>query len=735
MRKNLSTINHQNHQLGSLRLSWSALIVLVVISTSLIFYVFQLFSSTADNQRAAKIFEQSLLASINQYEYLPALLARDDLVVNLLNKPEVDHTRLSNKLRFIALRSGATDLFLQDAGGTVVASSNYQQEKRNFYGKNYSFRPYFRKAKSERERQFYFAKGATTGIPGFFISAPVIKNDIVLGVMVVKLERNDWEDSWRDSNQKIVVADENGVIILSSIDEWRYQSIGDISEQQLQQIYEQKQFANEVHSPLYSQEHDLNFFGNKDSFYWKISDSAYLVNRFPLQDTNWTLYHLVKHNTILSSAVLFFIITSLLGMALYLLLRERSNKLELRRKARLIEKKRRYELQLLIDNIHIGVLVFSHNGRIMSMNNHAEHLLLPAGNEFTQLDGSIHVTDLIDIDISAADFDNYLLDDIATPAYHETVALSQDGENNGLPTSPIMFAIGKIEFADRKAYLMTVINIARRKAVEDELLQVNESLEETVAARTKELRDTQSALMQKNKAVALGNMAATIVHELSQPLAAINSSVAAIKAKVEMDNWSGANESVGRLQPLSNKMNNVIKLLKFFSYQDESQGEEVAFAKIIQQAVDVLQDSFHEQSIEVDYLHEHPNVMVRVNPIKIDLAVSNLLKNAIEAVENSKKPLITIDTELTNGMMVLHIEDNGGGVDEHIMGQLFNPYFTTKEVGKGMGLGLSITYEILQQYGGEISATNTHKGARFSISLPFLNNTEDEVSEEKQAIL
>ena len=712
--------NVTTNQYRTWRRSWLVLMILVVILSSSIFYLYQLFSSATDNQRTAKIFEQSLLASINQYEYLPFLFTKDELVINLLENPHLDHTPLSDKLLLISQRSGANDLFLLDKSGTAIASSNYQQKGHNFYGNNYSFRPYFKKAISQRERQFYFAKGATTGISGFFISAPVIQNDKVLGVMVVKLELSGWENNWRESNENIVVADRNGVIILSSNMDWRYKTIGTLSDKTKRLISQQKQFLNESHLPLFSWARSLDMFNADDSFYWKIEGNAYLANRFQIQDTGWTLYYLVRHNTILTTALIFFLTIGLLSIALYLLLRERSKKLELRKMALLAEENRRHELQMLIDNIHIGVLVFSDSGRILSMNDHAEHLLL-SGKEFNATNKPIRVNDLIDIDISADDFDSYLLEDIATPAYHETVALNQMSLQDIKNATPIMFAIGKVGLSDRHAYLMTVINITPRKMVENQLRQVNESLEETIEARTKELHETQSALMKKNKAVALGNMAATIVHELSQPLAAINSSVGAIQAKVAKENWQGANESVGRLLPLSNKMNNVIKLLKFFSYEDKPLLEDIPFTDIVKQAIDVLRDTLQEKNIRVEHTHEHSQILVRVNPIKIDLAVSNLLKNAIEAVEHNSNPLIIITTALEDDMIILHIVDNGGGVDERIMGQLLNPYFTTKEVGKGMGLGLSITYEIIQQYGGKISGFNAKQGAHFSISIPVLN--------------
>ena len=728
--------------ISSLKL-WSLAIVLLVLISSFGFYLFQLFSVTSNNQRAAKIFEQSLAASINQFEYLPDFLGQDSFVLALLHDSNINHERLSDKLSYIVERSGADDIFILNPEGTVVASSNYQNEiGRNFYGKNYGFRPYFKRAKLQRKRQFYYAKGATSGIPGFFISSPVVENDQVLGVVVVKLELSEWEKTWRESKGLVVVADSNGVIILSSEPAWKYKSIGNLTKQQLNEIALNKQFPNEIHKSLFSKQTDLKLVRDENSNEWVIDNTSYLVHGVLMEDTGWKLFRLDQQRNVFVNLFFFFLVGSILGLVSLLLMREQVNKKQMRHKAREAEAQRRRELQTLIDNIHIGVVVFSDQGEILSMNGHAEHLLSFShfNNDVQGQKISSHkISDFIDIDIQAEDFDSYLLEDIATPAYHETFVLKYndqlgtEGEAKRKRTTPVMFSVGKINQENRVGYLMTIIDITRRKKVEDEILRLNESLEETVESRTKELRDTQSALVQKNKAVALGNMAATIVHELSQPLAAINSSVAAIQSKLEVENWQGLTESAGRLKPLSNKMNNVVKLLKHFSYDNDDSVERFSLVELVRQVVDVLQDRFQEKNVLIEFESDHLDSKIKGDSMKIDLAVSNILKNATEAAElNQLQPKIVISTEMQGKQLRLHIEDNGPGVDEPIMGQLFNPYFTTKEVGKGMGLGLSITYEIIQQHGGDITAVNTKNGARFSLSLPVCEDSCKQVPKNKK---
>jgi len=704
------------------------IILFSILVLSIAFYVYQLWAYASENERSANFFERSIVASINQYEYLPALLAKDNLIVDLLQNPINNHEVLSSKLEFTSLRSKASDIFLLNTSGKVVATSNFKQEK-SFFNKNYAFRPYFQKALTEKKRQFYFAKGVTTGIPGFFISSPVIQNQQAIGVVVVKLYLSEWESSWSDSNDNILVADANNIIVLSSDDKWRYQTIGKLADQKLLEIYTAKQFPNETHLPIYSNNYSYKF-GSKEIDFWRIENSTYVVSSFNIEDTNWTFYHLVKHNSFLYRLFLFFSLMGLLGLTLYFFLNERAHKLVLKKLARESEKKRHYERQTLMDNIHIGVIVFSKNGDVLSMNEHAQELLIAKGaadtkdNQSNKESKPKNINELLDIELNPDDIERFIqTDTVAANAYNETTSKVIHLKNNDYKKIPIIFSIADVHYADRDAYLMTIIDITRRKKVEDEMIVLNESLEGKISSRTQELKDIQSVLIQKNKTVALGNMAATIVHELSQPLSAMNSSVGALLHKIDNDNWQGARESAQRLLPLSNKMKNVINLLKFFSYQDENIDEVIELNQSVKQSIEVLKDNLREKNITLDNQLSNASIFIKTNPLKLDLVISNLLKNAIDAVETSEEPSISISSEVNNDAddqnVILHIQDNGIGVDEHIMGQLFNPYFTTKEVGKGMGLGLSITYEIIKQYGGDITAKNTANGAKFSITLPI----------------
>ncbi|MDO6682197.1 MULTISPECIES: ATP-binding protein [unclassified Oceanobacter] len=700
---------------------WLWMVLALITLVTLVFYFLKIASVSADNRRSAAVFEQSLRASIDQFEYLPALLARNEKIIAHLrsaySESTLDDLTTNNELAFSARRSGADIVYVLRPDGRVTAASNYQDKIGSFVGHNYGFRPYFARVMATGERQFYFAKGMTTGIPGFFISSPVRVDDRIIGVVVVKLELASLLDSWESSHDRVLVSDANGVIILASDSQWLYRLLAPLPIRKLNQVYRERQFPEENHELLFQPDPFLSMLPTGGADYWKVDGKTWLVDHFPVNGTDWTLHHVVSHRQILLPTLACFFIVSLLGCFWYLLMRERQKKAVYSAKVRQTEIRRREDLQRLIDHIHIGVLVFDGEGCITSMNDYAENLLL-AGASFNE-NGVANVVDLLRLK-SLDGLDSYLVDLQRTPQYFET--WTRIGES----PVPVMFALARVDYDNSEHYLMTLINIVRRKRAEEQLVKLNASLASTVDERTRELKVAQQELLQKSKAAALGNMAATIVHELSQPLAAINSSVAAIEGKVKRENWSGAMESAARLKPLGSKMRDVIQLLKSFSYDDSNHIGLLDVATLIQQMLDLHHDQWQERGIQIELIDRlvAPANRVNMSAIKFDLAVSNLLKNAMEALEKTASPRIRVELSATASHIQLVVEDNGGGLDDAVMEHLFSPWFTTKEVGKGVGLGLSIVYEIVQQQHGDIHAENishdgAETGARFTLQLPL----------------
>jgi two-component system C4-dicarboxylate transport sensor histidine kinase DctB len=696
------------------------LLCLFSLIVSIVFYFSQLNSWNLEQQSSTRFLQQSFKASISQYEYLPALLASDDNVKNALIDQNGDQKSLNRQLKFVAHRSGASAVYLMNKTGKVLAASNFDQSS-SFLHQNYSFRPYFKNAIEQGTRQLYYAIGATTGIPGFFISESV-SNDSgdVIGVIVVKLDLREWETNWRDAGQNILVASENNVIILSGREQWRYKSVGQLSDQVQSTMLEQQQFGKARVSSLFQKTYEFARDFNLSLSFWMIDDEAYLVNSSPIKDTNWNLYYLEKNSRFTQNAVIFFIIFFGALFLAYLYYRERQSRLKSRKQAEDNELRHRRELEAIIEKIQIGVVSINLQGDILFLNDAAKELLqLDTTTENQKLIPIQSVLDMSMIDMSIRDqFENNQLQqsNIMVP-FHETNVLSQNQKS-----TPVMFAISQVNIESDTRLLVTLINIEKRKKAQQAVIKLNESLEEQVEHRTQALRDAQTVLVQQSKAAALGQMAATVVHELSQPLSAMNSSITAAQLKVKKDDWTGAVNSISRLAPLSEKMNNVIKLLKYFSYEDGESIQRQDLALLIKKSINLYQDKLKERQVNINLDNLQSSVTVKINPLKLDLVLTNIIQNAIDAMNKCDQPVITIAMVSSNDKAIITIEDQGDGIDSRVMGQLFDPYFTTKDIGKGLGLGLSICYEIIQEYHGSIVAENRANGARFTITLPFEKN-------------
>ncbi|MFT5599192.1 MAG: two-component system C4-dicarboxylate transport sensor histidine kinase DctB, partial [Chitinophagales bacterium] len=145
-------------------------------------------------------------------------------------------------------------------------------------------------------------------------------------------------------------------------------------------------------------------------------------------------------------------------------------------------------------------------------------------------------------------------------------------------------------------------------------------------------------------------------------------------------------------------------------------------ALLIKKSINLYQDKLKERQVNINLDNLQSSVTVKINPLKLDLVLTNIIQNAIDAMNKCDQPVITIAMVSSNDKAIITIEDQGDGIDSRVMGQLFDPYFTTKDIGKGLGLGLSICYEIIQEYHGSIVAENRANGARFTITLPFEKN-------------
>ncbi len=246
----------------------------------------------------------------------------------------------------------------------------------------------------------------------------------------------------------------------------------------------------------------------------------------------------------------------------------------------------------------------------------------------------------------------------------------------------------------------------------------NEYVGSSVIARDiTERINLENQILQSEKLAAVGKLAAGIAHDVGNPLNSIISITQLLyeksdvfwqrqKLKLIYDHVERINRTIGQLVDFSRPANFVISIQKVNS--------------IIQDAVKIVKYDHRLRYITIETKLQQNLPELRLSYDQFLQVVINLLLNSGDALENKENAKIEIISLHAGEKIEIHIKDNGCGITAENMKQLFTPFFSTKAPGKGTGLGLWISYQIIKQFGGEISVQSTPGiETTFSIKLPI----------------
>ncbi len=232
------------------------------------------------------------------------------------------------------------------------------------------------------------------------------------------------------------------------------------------------------------------------------------------------------------------------------------------------------------------------------------------------------------------------------------------------------------------------------------------------------LKQAQAELVQAGKLSALGKMSAGISHELNQPLMAIRSFSENAGKFLDMGKEEEAQKNLGRISELSWRMAKIIKNLRAFARQESAPFTKVDLVEVIEASIEICAETLRKQGVSLDWQAPMAPVWVQGGEVRLQQVVVNLMSNAADAMEDSATRSIALTLEATDDTVVLHVADTGPGIKEPE--RVFDPFYSTKQVGAGdgMGLGLSISYGLVQSFGGAIHGRNgPNGGAIFTVEL------------------
>ncbi|WP_438300588.1 PAS domain-containing sensor histidine kinase [Pseudomonas sp. NMS19W] len=242
-----------------------------------------------------------------------------------------------------------------------------------------------------------------------------------------------------------------------------------------------------------------------------------------------------------------------------------------------------------------------------------------------------------------------------------------------------------------------------------------------------EVRRSQQQLTQSAKMATLGEMATGLAHEINQPLNVMRMAIVNVQKRlsngdVQIDYLT---DKLNRIDAQVQRAAKVVDHMRVFGRRSEIEQQLFNPASAIEGTLSLLAEGMRGKGVDLRISETPFEVQVRGYVDQLEQVLINLMVNARDALlgkresESGFKPWISIYAERDEEKVRLWVEDNGGGIDPRLLERIFEPFFTTKPVGVGTGLGLSVSYGIIENMGGHLSVRNSADGARFCIELPI----------------
>ncbi|MBI1207745.1 MAG: sensor histidine kinase [Azospirillum sp.] len=600
-----------------------ATLACLVIATPVVAWLAGDWAATAEREAlrgaaaaALVLYQSNLVSALEKHQTVPFVLSEETEIKALLRQPDdaalID--RVNRRLEHVTVTSRASAIYLMDAGGNTLAAGNWNTPT-SFIGQNFSYRPYFSDAMAGGVGHYY-ALGSTSRVPGYYISYPVRSVREVIGVVVVKVGIEELEAAWSHGEERVLVTDSDGIVIISNAPEWRFHTLKPLDSEARARIEASQRYIGAPLDalpivPARAGDHDeLAMFQAKsvEANPRIASVERYLIQGAPVPGSDWYLTVLRRTGTIRLRAA------------------------------------------------------------------------------------SAAVT-------------------------------------GGFAATILIFLL--FHFWQRRLMWFERLETQRRMRVELEdevalrtadLTAANRRLKQEIAERRRaeeELRAAQTELVQAAKLAALGEIAAGIAHEINQPLAAIRSFADNAVILLERGRDDATRANLGEIAQLTDRMARITRQLKTFARKASGTLEPVVVADAVEEALALLATRL--RAGRVDIVRVWPSghrLWVIGEVVRLQQVLVNLFRNAVDAMAGRPRRILSIELEEQADRVVMRIRDTGPGIAESELPHLFEPFYTTKGLDEGLGLGLSISRGIVRDFGGTLEAANhPGGGALFTLIL------------------
>jgi signal transduction histidine kinase len=290
----------------------------------------------------------------------------------------------------------------------------------------------------------------------------------------------------------------------------------------------------------------------------------------------------------------------------------------------------------------------------------------------------------------------------------------------------------KLDSDDELDVLVDSINMMRKKIYKSyfDLSNLNKELEEKVELKTQIVLDQRKILEYSSRMSSLGEMAGGIAHEINNPLMIIRTASSVMKKAIESGNAQPVKLTnyCEKIESTTDRISKIIHGLLVLSRDTSDEGQSAfSLGENINDVLDLCGEKFKSIGIEIRVTmgNDVLNTPIFGRRVQFSQVFLNLLHNSYDAIENLEERWIQIDGKIEDHKLYIYFTDSGKGIPPEIQEKIMDPFFTTKDIGRGTGLGLSLSMSIIKNHKGEFYIDKDSPNTKFVISIPLAENLMD----------